>query len=104
MHWVCPVCGGVYSEPFTRKLGLSLKRCTDCSLVYLDQPYDLSHYFNKVEAEFFSDGYLRRRNLFSERFLIHKAKLRMRVIQRFKSSGRLLDVGCGTGELIYVAN
>lgn len=104
MGWVCHVCGGIHSESFVMKSGLPLRRCTSCMLVYLDQPYDQTRYFDKVEMEFFSDGYLRRRDLFSERFLICKAKRRMRVIQRFKSSSRLLDIGCGTGELIYVAN
>jgi 2-polyprenyl-3-methyl-5-hydroxy-6-metoxy-1,4-benzoquinol methylase len=104
MEQVCPVCGGVGSEPFAVKLDLPLRQCKNCSFVYLGQTRDLSGYFNKVEAEFFSDGYLRRRDLFSEQFLINKARRRMRVIQRFKNFGRLLDIGCGTGELIYVAN
>lgn len=103
MGWVCHVCGGISSRPFGIKSGLSLRRCTNCSLVHLDRPDDPARYFKEIETEFFSDGYLRRRHLLSERFLIHKAKRRMSVIQRFKSSGRLLDIGCGTGELISVA-
>ena len=104
MSWTCPVCDGASSEPFLIKLFLPLKRCTNCALVYLAQHDKLDSYFDKVEREFFSDGCLRRRDLFSNQFLINKAKRRMKVIQRFKSSGRLLDIGCGTGELIYVAN
>jgi SAM-dependent methyltransferase len=33
----------------------------------------------------------------------HNALLRLRVVQKLKTSGRLLDVGCGTGAFIHAA-
>lgn len=105
MSWVCPVCDGKHSKHLPMKFGLPLKQCTACSLIYLNQSESLVDYFDETEKEFFSEGYLRRRRgPFSEQFLIHKAKRRIKVIKKYKTSGRLLDIGCGSGELIYIAN
>ena len=90
-------------EPWNRGQSLDLWRCLQCSLVFLNIAQRPEHYFNQVETEFFSDGYLRRRDLFADYFFVHKARRRMEVIRRFRSSGTLLDIGCGSGELIYVA-
>ncbi len=99
----CPICDGTSSEPFSMKFGLPLRKCLRCSLVYLEKPH-IKHWFDNVEEEFFSNGYLRHRDIFLERFLINKAINRLKVIQRFRTSGHLLDIGCGTGELVYIAN
>ena len=90
-------------EPWNRGQSLDLWRCLQCSLVFLNIAQRPEHYFNQVETEFFSDGYLRRRDLFADYFFVHKARRRMEDIRRFRSSGSLLDVGCGSGELISVA-
>lgn len=99
----CPVCGSTTFEPWERGQPLDLQRCTGCALVRLNTGEQTEIYFNQVEDNFFGDGYLRRRGLFSEQFLLHKATHRIRVIQRFMSSGRLLEIGSGTGELLHVA-
>lgn len=99
----CPICAGKQFKPWNRVQSLDLWRCQQCSLVFLEAAQRPDDYFDQVETEFFSDGYLRRRGLFADRFLVHKARRRMQVIQRFKPSGSLLDIGCGTGELIHVA-
>ena len=100
---VCPVCEGVQFEPWDRGQSLDLRRCQQCSLVFLETAQRPEDYFEQVEAEFFGDGYLRRRGLFSGRFFICKARRRMRMLRRFRSSGRLLEIGSGTGELLHVA-
>ncbi len=103
MVWICPICGGIDTKPFMRNLELSLRQCMNCSLVFLEPNSGSDNNFEEIEQEFFSEGYVRRRDLFSELFFIHKAKQRLKTIQSFKFSGRLLDIGCGTGELIYVS-
>ena len=99
----CFICGSSNFEQWNRGQSLDLWRCQQCSLVFLHVAQRPEQYFDQVETEFFSDGYLRRRDLFAEPFFVHKARRRMQIIRRFKPSGSLLDIGCGSGELIQVA-
>jgi spore maturation protein CgeB len=80
-----------------------LRRCAACTLVYSAEYADPS--------EIYVDGYLRGNTdwgldvmgpLF-QRYLRHCAEIRFRRIERVVPPGRLLDVGCGTGEVMLVA-
>lgn len=99
----CPLCNVSHLSEWTVKRSLNLWRCSNCSLVLLDTDKPMADFFDDIEEEFFSDGYLRRRDVFAERFLLNKARNRLKVIRRFCPEGRLLDLGTGTGELLPVA-
>lgn len=81
---------------------MTLESCLKCGLVILSTD-QRSFHFEQVEKEFFSEGYLRRRDFFSDIFFTQKARQRIEHISRFSPIGSLIDIGCGTGELISVA-
>lgn len=97
----CPVCSGTNFESVPRPSSLDLWRCRNCTLLVLHKEDD--SLFAEVEQEYFGDGYLRRQGPLAERILQNKAKLRIRDIQRQQPTGKFLDLGCGTGELVGAA-
>lgn len=98
----CPVCRSQRSEP----IELGLRRCPDCGCVHAAEYAD--------HDEVFTDGYLAGGtgdfgiDLSHPRFSAYLRRLgdnRMRAIERATGlrGGRLVDVGCGTGELVAAA-
>jgi SAM-dependent methyltransferase len=99
----CPACGDSASTKVM--LGShALRRCVGCSLVYAPEYADPS--------EVYVDGYLVGGTDFGldvthpafQEFLAYAAEVRMDLIERATGvKGSLLDVGCGTGEVLAVA-
>lgn len=99
---VCPGCSGDASDPI-RVGQAALFKCRDCGVVFAPEYAD--------PADVYTDGYLLghtdfgldlRDPLFQE-FLAHAAEIRMARIERVQPVGSMLDVGCGTGEVLAVA-
>ena len=106
----CPVCGSENSELYLKTKDyfltgeeFDLFQCKSCSFIftypvpppdqiftYYDSPEYVSHEIKK--SSFFDRVYAlaRKRNI----------RYKYGVVSRFKSSGKILDVGCGTGELL----
>lgn len=97
----CPVCNCNKFEKVGYPSSLDLWRCCSCTLLLLKVEND--SLFSEVEENYFGEGYLRRQGPFAERILHHKAKLRIRDIYQIQPTGKFLDLGCGTGELIGAA-
>jgi hypothetical protein len=105
---VCPACGGPHSSEFS--LGARpLRRCDLCGLVHAAEMAD--------PAEVYVDGYMTGGSdvgfgppdtthpvIF--RFVVFAGHRRLAAMRRLMGSselGPLLDVGCGTGELLVAA-
>jgi len=71
-------------------------------MVYSDVP-DASSLVESVHRDYFGDGYLRKRAFFTDWAHRWKARRRLEVIRRHKPGGRLLDIGCGGGDLLVEA-
>ncbi len=102
----CPSCGAAHTTPYTIGGDTRLNRCTGCGLVYATEFVD--------PEEIYVDGYLRGASEdgfgldifhpYFQAFLGYAADARMRRIERYiRPPGRLLDVGCGSGEVLQAA-
>jgi SAM-dependent methyltransferase len=100
----CPGCGAADGERFDVGDGKTLQRCRTCGLRYAEE-------FADPDAVYV-DGYLKGETDFGldimhpvfQRYLDHAADIRMQRIERAAGGpGSLLDVGCGSGEVLRVA-
>ncbi|MBN2614277.1 MAG: methyltransferase domain-containing protein [Bacteroidales bacterium] len=106
----CPICGETHSTEYLRTKDyfltgeqFTLKQCAGCGFVFTSpRPDDvkLSHYYQ-------SNNYLSHHSRgFSPLRLVYQflrkrnIRNKFRLVSQFSSIGSLLDIGCGTGELL----
>jgi 2-polyprenyl-3-methyl-5-hydroxy-6-metoxy-1,4-benzoquinol methylase len=99
--WTCNLCGSG-SRLLAELDGRNLRVCEGCRLVFTDvssmktPPEDLysSDYFEKTHPSFFAEDARK-----ADRYVWGLQKLR----ELGTPGGRLLDVGCGTGDFLKIA-
>ena len=100
----CPACGHVTAHRFLyRKNNCEIFRCEECGLGRAEtDDFDPEHYYT---ADYFSgkrsDGYAD--YLGAETVLRREFAQTVEFIRKFRSSGRLLEVGCAYGFLLEEA-
>src|SRR3989338_4494095 len=103
----CNICGVDDTVPIGKRKGPSgdsletdIVRCRRCGLIYPDpmprfDEKEIQDNFSKSDAYFsggVNENHIKKYNRFME------------MVERYKQDkGDLLDVGCGRGELVYVA-
>lgn len=99
----CPVCACERSTWHRRARALGLRRCLECSMVYVDSGGATETLAEDAEREYFGDGYLRKRDPYTDWFHRNKARRRIALLRRYVRQGRLLEIGVGGGELLSEA-
>ena len=98
----CNACGEGGFALLLRKDGYDMVRCGHCGLIWVANPptddersklysFDAGYHASLVDDET------------SVAFHTREAALNLRVLRRFASSGRLLDIGCSTGLFLRAA-
>lgn len=102
----CDCCGAsAWTSAFTQH-GLDLGRCGDCGLYYVAQSPQAEQRIAELESGHFADGQQvanAETHLRSEQLRRHDFQSYIDVARRFVPDGKWLDVGCGTGTLISLA-
>lgn len=95
----CNLCGSDDTELLYVKDSLNVVRCKQCGLVYVNPRLPKAHAL--YEEDFFTAS-----DYFGE-YAIRIDKIRfqtnLKKIEKFKKGGRLLDIGCGLGRFIEMA-
>jgi len=91
-------------NPYGIDFNFQYVQCRRCGLVYIN-PRLKEEILNRFYEEYFSGKYSSVLPDYNEdaNFQEKKAKRCLREIERYKKSGRLLDVGCASGFLLNVA-
>lgn len=100
----CPFCGSQRRERiYTEHGAIGISRCSDCSLIYACPRFEGS------EQVYWGDGRIyeeEARLIFEGKAAHHREPNyleELRLIRRYKPSGRFLDVGCNMGMLLRLA-
>ena len=91
----CPVCGGVDAREWRRKATLTLVRCGGCGMVFespLPGEFDSGAFYEGTGAAF----YLSPDKLAGDHSPVRYER-ELKLFRRHVRTGRVLDVGCGTG-------
>ena len=90
---ICQVCGGM-GRPYLTHEGMALRRCSDCSLVFMDPMPDAA-----TLKALYSDGYEGTTKVYLPKVKskMRRSRRRARWLARRAPGRRFLDVGCNGG-------
>lgn len=100
----CNLCGGEAARPMFQAKGFDLVRCTGCDLAYVSNPPDaeaLRKLYSAGETAYHAE--LHDASSAASRRIGAIAARHLKFTSRFVRSGRLVDVGCSSGEFLVRA-
>jgi SAM-dependent methyltransferase len=92
----CPACGSKDAQPLGVKHGLDVVTCRRCATVYT--PY--SPWYS---SEFYYETYYKTESLSPPEFVQTRLAEITSEFSRYRQTNRLLDIGCGAGNLLLAA-
>jgi 2-polyprenyl-3-methyl-5-hydroxy-6-metoxy-1,4-benzoquinol methylase len=107
MKPVCPLCQSQETQEryaLQQNSALMICQCQKCSLQFLHPPpsdNELTELY--TDAYYQAWGFDRQENRIVEQMKHKTFERRLQVISKFKSHGRILDVGCATGFFLNIA-
>lgn len=105
---VCPACGGGRHRPEVEKDHMSIVRCEDCDLVFVNPAFDEGHYRSVYGSEEYQ-AIMKDLGIASHDYRVSRFGVeRVDIMSRYLASGdgrqpRYLDVGCSTGFVVEAA-
>jgi 2-polyprenyl-3-methyl-5-hydroxy-6-metoxy-1,4-benzoquinol methylase len=99
--YLCSVCHSKMYEKLFLKNGLNFVSCKDCGFQYINpylKPEENKAYYGKssVYSDFFNKIVIKTRGKRIDVFW----KDRINIVSKYYSGGKILDVGCGSGEFL----
>lgn len=91
----CPVCGTALSSP---EMSLTIIECPDCGTGVTWPPPTTDVRGTELWTEMYGETRLSRRSTW-----LNEARLRLDWMLLYQAGGCLLEVGCGTGEFVHIA-
>ena len=98
----CDLCGKSKFNFLIKKNTLNIVKCDNCNLVFSEMIPNLIDdlYSDKKYLENTLKSYDKNSNFRKKRF----GNERVQILQKYKKSGKLLDIGCGVAWFLEVAN
>jgi len=93
----CAICSSDQTIPFLKKDSFNIVKCLECGLVYVTPRLT----FKELE-EFYATNYYEYVESYDLDFQRRKGAIRW--IRKYKTSGKLLDIGCSVGSMLEAAN
>ncbi|WP_170065895.1 class I SAM-dependent methyltransferase [Novosphingobium guangzhouense] len=100
----CNMCGSAGTKPLFRVKGFDLVQCVRCDLAYVSNPPDpegLRKLYSAGESDYHSE--LHDPDSAASRRMAAIAARHLTFTRRFVTEGRLVDVGCSSGEFLLLA-
>lgn len=96
----CPLCAEDKSKMLFEDNGFFLRKCNNCSLVYVNpRPNKNILNIKYIQNDTFGHEQLDKENKFRNRYL----NKFIQDIERYRHKGKMLDIGCGPGYLLKAA-
>ena len=99
---ICVACQGTDSSVFWEDPSRTIRRCRSCGLLFVFPQPDVHTIHNEFQSNYFTNGHspaLTRLELEFEAWRKPTLARIVRQIRALKPAGKLLDVGCASGEL-----
>lgn len=95
----CDICGSEKSVELLPMYGTAYHECQQCALIYLRPMIDNTAELNEVFYTREIDKYVKKIESKKKRY--HR---KLQQFNKFRQTGRLLEIGCNTGALLSVAS
>lgn len=96
----CVICQNNQNfSKYLEKEGLTYVKCLKCGLILKKTKIEKNEIENTYDTKKYFTGYLRNYKEFIKIF-----NQMLNLIEKYKDPGKILDIGCGLGLLLYLAN
>lgn len=100
----CNICSSNNIIPFIKKNGYSIVKCRECGLIYVNPRANSETVLSRYSSKYFKEEYLPYLEKNRKDILNHYRNICTRIRELTnKREVRLLEIGCGTGLLLHVA-
>lgn len=109
----CNLCNSDSTTLFMRVCGFNIVKCKKCSLIYINPRlkfnqlksiYNNTYFKNRAFKDFKYALYGYENYLSEKKDIIDTFARRLRIIERYKKPGKLLDIGCALGFFLELAS